>query len=132
MRRPLRDPLARQLRALGLPEHAARRLALAGTPIDLAAGTELCREGERGTEAFLLVEGEAVVELPGGPVVVGPGAVIGELAVLDTFARRNATVRTTVPSLVIVYDVQTFRSLAAIEALHSILAPPRERSATAA
>ena len=38
---------------------------------------------------------------------------IGELATLDPFARRNATVRTTKPSLVLVYDVRTFRSLAA-------------------
>ena len=131
MRRTPHDPLARRLRDLGLPEAASRRLALAGTPIDLAAGTELCRKGARGTEAFLLVEGEAVVELDERAVTVGPGAVIGELAVLDAFARRNATVRTTVPSLVLVYDVQTFRSLAASESLHAILAP-RERAATAA
>lgn len=132
MRRTPHDPLARKLRALGLPEPAARRLALAGTPIDVPAGTALVTKGERGAEAFLLVEGEAVVELDDQQVVDGPGAVIGELAVLDSSARRNATVRTTAPSLVLVYDVQTFRSLAATDELRAILVPPREPVASAA
>ena len=130
MRRSPHDPLTRRLRALGLPEPAARRLALAGTPIDLPAGTDLCRKGDRGTEAFLLVEGRATVQLDEDhEVVVGPGAVIGELAVLDVTARRNATVRTTDPALVLVYDVQTFRSLAATDSLHEILVPTREPAA---
>jgi CRP-like cAMP-binding protein len=131
MRRSPHDPLARRLRALGLPEPAARRLALSGTPIDLPAGAVLCEKGGRGMEAFFLVDGEAVVDLGDREVVVGPGAVIGELAALDAFARRNATVRTTTPSLVLVYDVQTFRSLAASD-LRPILVPARDTSATAA
>jgi CRP-like cAMP-binding protein len=133
MRRPPSDPITRRLRRLGVPDPAARRLALAGTPIDLDARTELCQRGARGTEAFLLVEGEAVVELDDGrQIAVGPGAVIGELAVLDTLVRRNATVRTTSPCLVLVYDVRTFRSLAAADDLRSILAPRRDAAATAA
>jgi CRP-like cAMP-binding protein len=132
MRRSPHDPLARRLRALGLPEGAARRLAQAGTPIDLPAGVPLCTKGDRGTEAFLLLDGAAVVELDGGQVVVGPGAVIGELATLDPFARRNATVRTTEPSLVLVYDVQTFRSLAAVPQLRPTLVPDRHAASTAA
>jgi CRP-like cAMP-binding protein len=129
MRRSPRDPLARRLRALGLPEPTARRLAQAGTPIDLPAGAALCTEGERGTEAFVLVDGHARVELPDGDVVVGPGDVIGELATIDPFARRNATVRTTEPSLVLVYDVQTFRSLATLPQLRPVLVPDRTRTA---
>jgi len=121
--------MAARLRALGLPAAAAQRLALAGTPLDLPEGTTLVTKGERGAEAFVLVEGEAIVELDDREVVVGPGAVIGELAVLDVFARRNATVRTTTASLVLVYDVQTFRSLAAAEDLRPILVPEREPAA---
>ena len=123
------DPLARRLRALGLADPIARRLAQAGTPIDVPAGATLCAKGERGTEAFVLVEGEAVVELDEQTITVGPGSVIGELATLDPFARRNATVRTTVPSLVLVYDVQTFRSLAAVPQLRPVLVPDRHPAA---
>ncbi len=124
MRRTPRDPMARRLRALGFDESAARRLSGAGTPIDLDAGVTLTMEGERGAEAFLILDGEAVVELADGPVVVGPGAVVGELAALDPFARRNATVRTTERSLVLVYDVATFRGLAATD-LRPLLVPDR-------
>src|SRR5689334_21680672 len=77
-------------------------------------------KGERGEEAFLLLEGAATVDLGDTEVTVGPGAVIGELATLDPMARRNADVVTTEPSLVLVYDVQTFRGLAASD-LHDVL-----------
>lgn len=129
MRRSPRDPMTRTLRSLGFADSAARRLAMAGTPIDIDEGVALTTKGERGEEAFLLLEGEAVVDLGTTEVVVGPGAVIGELAALDPHARRNATVRTSERSLVLVYDVQTFRALAATD-LHDVLVP--ERTATAA
>ena len=131
MRRTTRDPLTTNLRSLGFSESAARRLARAGTPIDLPAGTPLTVKGERGEEAFVLVEGEAVVDLGTRQVPIGPGAVVGELAALDPFARRNATVRTTTPALVLVYDVKTFRSLAAGD-LREVLAPERDAGPVAA
>ena len=124
MRRSPRDPFVTTLRTLGFSESAARRLARHGTPIDLDAGVPLTTKGEFGGEAFLLVEGEAIVELAEGDVRVGPGAVIGEIAALDPHARRNATVRTASRSLVLVYDVQTFRSLAATD-LRPVLVPDR-------
>jgi CRP-like cAMP-binding protein len=124
MLRSRRDPLTTTLRSLGFSESAARRLAQAGTPIDIDAGVPLTTKGQRGEEAFLLVEGEAVVDLGDHEVRVGPGDVIGEIAALDPMARRNATVRTATRSLVLVYDVQTFRSLAATD-LRPVLVPER-------
>lgn len=129
MRRPPRDPMARTLRTLGFADSVARRLSAAGTPIDIDEGVALTTKGERGDEAFLLLEGEAIVDLGHTEIVVGPGAVIGEIAALDPHARRNATVRTSERSLVLVYDVQTFRALAATD-LRPVLLP--ERTATAA
>lgn len=119
-----RDPVVTQLRLLGLSTSAARRLAQAGTPIDLRAGTTLCTKGQPGQEAFLLLEGEATVDLGDRVVRVGPGAVIGEMATLDPFARRNATVVADGPCLVLVYDVRTFRSLASTD-LREVLVPDR-------
>lgn len=119
-----RDPVVARLRALGLPLATARRLSQAGTPLDLPAGTPLCTKGELGQEAFLLLEGEATVDLGDEVVKVGPGAVVGEMATLDPFARRNADVRTDGPCRALVYDVRTFRSLASTD-LHEILVPDR-------
>jgi CRP/FNR family cyclic AMP-dependent transcriptional regulator len=119
-----RDPLTTTLRSLGFSESAARRLARAGTPIDVDGGVALTTKGERGEEAFLIVEGEVIVDLGDRTVTVGPGQVIGEIAALDPFARRNATVRTSGRTLVLVYDVQTFRSLAATD-LQPLLVPER-------
>ncbi len=116
--------MAARLRSLGFSESAATRLAQSGTPLDLDPGTVLTIEGERGDEAFLILEGEAVVQLAGGDVVVGPGAVVGETATLDPFARRNATVVTTQRTLVLVYDVATFRGLASTD-LRPLLVPVR-------
>src|SRR5689334_9108952 len=99
MRRSPRDPMAQTLRELGFSESASRRLAQAGTPIDLDPGIALTTKGERGEEAFLILEGEAVVDLGAEQVHVGPGAVVGELAALDPFVRRNATVTTTARTL---------------------------------
>lgn len=63
-------------------------------------GQDLCREGEAGDAVFLLVKGKVKVVTGGGddgrPERVlnelGPGAVIGEMAVFDA-APRSATVR---------------------------------------
>lgn len=119
-----RDPVVTQLRSLGLPASTARRLSQAGTPIDLPAGATLCTKGEMGQEAFLLLEGEATVDLGDRVVRVGPGSVVGEMATLDPFARRNATVHADGPCLVLVYDARTFRSLASTD-LHEVLVPDR-------
>jgi CRP-like cAMP-binding protein len=118
------DPVAVTLQGAGLPVEAARRLSQAGTLLHIKAGTELCTLGELGAEAFVLVEGEAVVHLPDRDIVVEPGAVIGEIAALDPHVRRTATVVTTTPCSVLAYDVRTFRSLAASD-LHDVLVPAR-------
>lgn len=119
-----RDPVVTQLRSLGLPLSAARRLSQAGTPVDLPAGATLCTKGDPGQEAFLLLEGEATVDLGDRVIRVGPGDVVGEMATLDPFARRNATVHADGPCLVLVYDVRTFRSLASTD-LRELLVPDR-------
>jgi CRP-like cAMP-binding protein len=119
------DPIAARLRAFDLPRVAADRLSRGGTPLELAAGSTLCEEGERGTQAFLLLEGRADVLLPDGVVSVGPGDVVGEIATLDQHRTRNATVRAATDVLVLVYDPATYRSLARDETLRERLVPQR-------
>ncbi len=119
------DHVADRLEQLGITRSAARRLSLGGTLIDVDAHTVLCQEGERGSQAFLLLEGEARVLTADAVIEVGPGAVIGEIATLDPRRTRNATVVTSSRARVLVYDVPTFRSLAEQEDLRERLAPNR-------
>jgi CRP-like cAMP-binding protein len=119
------DPVAAHLERLGLSADQAARIGQGGTPLDLAPGTVLCTRGERGTQAFLILEGTANVLTDEGVITVGPGDVVGELATLDPKRTRNATVVAESALEVLVYDVATFRSLARDEDLVPVLAPAR-------
>lgn len=119
------DHVAHRLESLGFPAEPARRLSMGGTLLHLDAGSVLCEEGERGTQAFLLLDGEVDVRLAGSNVRVDSGAVIGELATLDHRRTRNATVVAAGPIEVLVYDVATYRALAQHDDLRSRLAPER-------
>ena len=119
------DQVALRLEELGFPRDAARRLSATGTLLHLDAGYILCREGERGHQAFVLLEGEAEVRVGADSLLLGAGEVVGELATLDPHRRRNATVLANGPIDVLVYDVETYRSLAQVDDLRSRLAPVR-------
>jgi Cyclic nucleotide-binding domain len=68
----------------------------------LPAGRTLVRQGEPGDELFLLFDGVLRVESDGRPVAeVGPGAILGELALLGG-GRPTATLRAVTPCRVAV------------------------------
>jgi hypothetical protein len=80
-------------------EHAlAAGIMRSGTQPDrrtVAAGDTLVVQGEPGDDLFLVLDGLLDVEVDGEPVAeVGPGAVIGERAILEG-GRRTATLRAT-------------------------------------
>jgi hypothetical protein len=83
----------------------------------LPAGTLLTRQGDPGDELYLVLDGVAVVEVDGRAVAeLGPGAVVGERAILEE-GLRTSTVRATTPLRVAVagraaIDVEKLRSLA--------------------
>ena len=57
----------------------------------MAEGDTLVRQGDPGTEVFLILDGMFVVEIDGKEVAeIGPGAVVGELASLAN-GTRTAT-----------------------------------------
>ncbi|MGH2750233.1 MAG: cyclic nucleotide-binding domain-containing protein [Actinomycetota bacterium] len=63
----------------------------------LRAGEVLFRQGEEGSDLFLVLDGVASVEVDGKLVAeIGPGAVMGERAVLEG-GRRTATVTAVTP-----------------------------------
>jgi hypothetical protein len=59
----------------------------------LKRGATLVQQGEQGHEMFVLLDGVLTVDVDGAPVAqVGPGAVLGERALLEA-GRRTATLR---------------------------------------
>jgi CRP-like cAMP-binding protein len=79
--------------------------------IDLPEGKTLMREGDRGREFFVLVEGSADVRKGNRKVnTMGRGDFFGEIALVSQ-RPRTATVTTASPVRVLVVTEQSFRSL---------------------
>lgn len=88
------------------------RLGQLTDEIDLAGGRALMRQGEPGTELFVIVSGSATVERDGRVVAqsCGPGEILGEIALVDG-GPRTATVTLDEPSRLLVLTRTAFRSL---------------------
>ena len=73
-------------------------LAFMSERVGFDDGKIVCRQGEPGDAAYLIIDGEADIVLeggPGGPLTVatlGANEIVGEMSIL-TGAPRNATVR---------------------------------------
>jgi CRP-like cAMP-binding protein len=79
--------------------------------IDLPEGKTLMREGDRGREFFVLVEGSADVRRRNRKLnTMGRGDFFGEIALVSQ-RPRSATVTTTSPVRLLVVTEQSFRSL---------------------
>jgi CRP-like cAMP-binding protein len=86
-------------------------IATIADEIDLPEGRQLTKEGGRGREFFVLLEGNADVKRKRRKVKsLGAGDFLGEIA-LVTKAPRTATVTTTSPVRVLVVTEQNFRRL---------------------
>jgi Cyclic nucleotide-binding domain len=67
----------------------------------LGEGETLTEQGAVGNELYLLLDGVLAVEVDGEPIAeVGPGALLGERALLE--GKRTATLRATTPARVVV------------------------------
>ncbi len=118
-------PLFRALGA-GLIAEISRLLRARRLP----AGRTVMRQGETGDCMYFIAEGELEVQLVDRSIRLGPGAFVGELALI-TGAPRMATVVAAQPSLVLVLEVAEFRELAASrpELLRAIEAEASRRAA---
>jgi CRP-like cAMP-binding protein len=88
-----------------------RRIAALADERDVAAGTELIREGEPGSEFYVVVEGEVEVRRRGRRVAqLGPGSFVGEIALLSR-SPRTATVVATTPLRVLAITGRDFVAL---------------------
>jgi CRP-like cAMP-binding protein len=92
-------------------KHDLAEIARFVDEIDVDAGRELITEGDVGHEAFIVVDGTATVTRGGDTVAdVGPGAVFGEMALIDRVP-RNASVTATTPMKLIVIGKREFSGL---------------------
>ena len=84
-------------------------LAAEADELPVPAGKALTRQGDRGREFMVLVEGTAEVARNGSRInELGPGDFIGEIALL-TGSPRTATVTTTSDALLLVLTDRAFR-----------------------
>ncbi|HWD07510.1 MAG TPA: cyclic nucleotide-binding domain-containing protein [Actinomycetota bacterium] len=73
----------------------------------LAKGKVLVTQGELGSELFVVLDGVLVVEIDGDPLAeVGPGAIVGERAILEA-GTRTSTLRAVTPVKVAVAGPST-------------------------
>jgi CRP-like cAMP-binding protein len=91
-----------------------RRIAALTVALDVPDGQVLCREGQIGTEFFVIIEGEAAVTVRGRHKAnIGGGGFCGEMAILDG-GPRVASVTTTAPTKVLVLSRREFEDLLAM------------------
>jgi len=67
------------------------------TEFEVPAGFVLIERGQPGSGMFIITDGTVTVELPQGPVQLGPGEFVGELPLLADGITRVARVRATTP-----------------------------------
>jgi CRP/FNR family transcriptional regulator, cyclic AMP receptor protein len=95
------------------------RIAALATPMNVAPGKVLAREGEGGSEFFVVVEGTAEARINEELVgTLSPGSFFGELALLDR-GPRTATVTASTVMTVLVLSRLEFHELI-VDAIPSV------------
>jgi signal transduction histidine kinase len=115
----VKSDIAQTIRGLpyfaDLPDELIDSVCEGSQQLDLDAGTVIIEEGSDSEEMYVVVSGQLVVTKHTAAKEVelarlGPGEVVGEIALLDE-APRTATVRTTEESSLIKVPVAAFESL---------------------
>jgi CRP/FNR family transcriptional regulator, cyclic AMP receptor protein len=95
----------------GFTDDELRRVAELADEIDAEVGAELTDQGRPGQEAYVILEGKAGVHINGElKAEVGPGEIVGEMALIDHHP-RIATVRAITPLKLLSFDSAKFRRL---------------------
>jgi CRP-like cAMP-binding protein len=95
-------------------EFTPSELSRVGTLVEEVSaeqGAILTEQGKPGQECYVIVEGEATVEVGGEQIaVVGPGTMIGEMALIDN-RPRSATIRALKPMKLLALDTKHFKTM---------------------
>lgn len=109
------DDAAEQLAGLelfeGFSPQELDRVAELADAVDAEEGAVLTEQGKPGQQCYVIIEGKASV-LVGNEVIatLGPGELVGEMALIDN-RPRSGTVRATSPMRLLSFDVKSFRTL---------------------
>lgn len=110
------DSLRRATLFAGLTDDSLRRVAECVTEYEAPAGQVLIEPGMAGSGMFVVCGGSVVVETRSGRrVELGPGEVIGEMALIKPDGMRTARVRALTDVRCLTLDRQSFRRLLAEE-----------------
>jgi uncharacterized protein (TIGR00661 family) len=105
------DSLRRAPLFAGLSRKELAQLARLADDVEVPAGTVLCKEGDRGREFFVLMEGKVDVARKGRRVAtLGAGDFVGEISLLEP-TPRTATVTAKTPLRFFVLTAREFRHL---------------------
>ncbi|GAB3015009.1 hypothetical protein GCM10011376_06800 [Nocardioides flavus (ex Wang et al. 2016)] len=96
----------------GLPSADAERVLAAGRPLTLPQGWSPIAESTPADKAYLITEGEVSVRKGGVEIAtLGPGAVVGETAIVNR-TLRSASVVALTPLRVVHFTSETLERLA--------------------
>ena len=101
-----------------------QKIAKAGDEVVMPAGSVIVDQGQTGREAFVILEGTALVKRNNKKVaVLGSGAVVGELSLLDHGPRTATVVAETDVSLLVIGQRQFLGVIDEVPALsHKLMA----------
>lgn len=94
-----------------LDENELAWVADLASGFEVPAGFVLIEHGQPGSGMFIITEGTVVVELPQGPVELGPGEFVGELPLLADGITRIARVRAKTPVKGLAISRMAFKEL---------------------
>jgi CRP-like cAMP-binding protein len=93
-----------------------RLLETVGIESEIAAGHLLIEWGQHGAGLYVILDGTVMVEAPEGTRELGPGALIGERALLSEDGTRTARVRALTDVRVLAVDRAGIEDLCADDA----------------
>ena len=95
----------------GCSRKELEKIAKAGDEITMTEGSVIVDQGQTGREAFVVLDGTVTVKRNGRKInTAGPGAVVGELSLLD-HGPRTATVVCETDCELLVIDQRHFRAV---------------------
>lgn len=95
----------------GFTRDELQRVAALAEEVEAEAGAELTDQGRPGQEAYVVIDGRAGVYIRGEmKAEIGPGEIVGEMALID-HQPRTATVKALTPMKLLAFDAGRFRRL---------------------
>ena len=108
---PENRPAEERIAVRGCNKKQLGEIAAIADEIELLGWSDLIRQGERGREFFVLLDGDVEVIKDGKPIEErGPGDFFGEIALVSNVP-RTATVTTTTPVRMLVVTDRDFKHL---------------------